>query len=211
MKKLLILSLFFFLISSVYCQTLFTYGKHSVNTTEFLRAYNKNKTATTDNAHALGDYLNLYINFKLKVQAAKDLHLDTLPALEADLQNFRSQIEENYLKDDKKVKQLDDEAFLRSQKDIHVLHFFIAANDQMTPPDTAKYYKVINEVYQQLKLNKNSENEILANVNKDGISVQENDLGFITVFTLPYEFENIVYGLKPGQSSLSHKKRMAPI
>ncbi|HEY8658986.1 MAG TPA: peptidylprolyl isomerase [Hanamia sp.] len=207
MKKLLLLSLFFFLISSVYCQTLFTYGKHSVNANEFLRAYNKNKTATTDNDQALRDYLNLYINFKLKVQAAKDQHLDTLPALEADLQNFRSQIEENYLKDDKKVKQLDDEAFLRSQKDIHVLHFFIAANDQMTPADTAKYYKVISEVSQQLKLNKNSEKEILANVNKDGISVQENDLGFITVFTLPYEFENIVYGLKPGQSSNPYRTK----
>lgn len=207
MKKLLLLFLFSILISSIYCQTLFTYGNQSVNTNEFLRAYNKNKTATSDNEQALRDYLDLYINFKLKVKAAKDLHLDTLPALEADLQNFRGQIEENYLKDKKKVDALVDEAFLRSQKDIHVLHFFIAVNEQSASADTAKLYKAINEVYQQLKLNKNSAKGILAKVNKDGISVKEDDLGFITVFILPYEFENIVYRLKAGQSSVPYRTK----
>ncbi len=206
MKKLFLLFTFFCLISSAYCQTLFTYGNHAVSTNEFLKAYNKNKTATPHNAQALSDYLDLYTKFKLKVQAAKDLHLDTLPSLHSDLQNFRSQIEENYLKDDKELDALVDQAFSRSQKDIHVLHFFVSVNDLLTA-DSVKNIKAINEVYQQLKTNKNSIAEILANVNKDGISVQENDLGFITVFILPYEFENIIYGLKPGQSSAPYRTK----
>ncbi|MDP4283441.1 MAG: peptidylprolyl isomerase [Bacteroidota bacterium] len=206
MKKLVFLFLCSLLVSSGFCQTLFTYGKHAISADEFIRAYNKNKTANSDNDQALRDYLNLYINFKLKVQEAKDQHLDTLPSLEADLQNFRSQIEGNYLKDDKEVKALDNEAFTRSQKDIHVLHFFIALPDQATPADTAKYYQAISEVDRQLKLNDSPEN-ILKNVNKDGISVQENDLGFVTVFTLPYEFENIVYGLKQGQVGNSYRTK----
>ena len=206
MKKLLLLFAFFSFISAAYCQNLFTYGNHSVSANEFLKAYNKNKTAVPDSAQALRDYLDLYTKFKLKVQAAKDLHLDTLPALKADLQSFRSQIEENYLKDDKKVDELINEAFSRSQSDIHVLHFFVPVSDLLTG-DSTKTYKAITEVYQQLKTNKSSIQEILAGVNKDGVSVQENDLGFITVFTLPYEFENIIYGLKPGQSSAPYRTK----
>ena len=99
MKKLFLFSAFFFFISITYCQTLFTYGNHAVSKDEFLRAYNKNKTATANKEQAMRDYLDLYTKFKLKVQAAKDMHLDTLPSLQSDLQNFRTQIENNYLQD----------------------------------------------------------------------------------------------------------------
>ncbi len=195
MKRPLFLLLLVFFIPSAYCQTLFTYGNHEVKAGEFLKAYNKNKTGP-DNQQSLRDYLDLYINFKLKVQAAKDLRLDTLPALQADLHNFRNQIEENYLKDDKIVAALVDEAFSRSQKDIHVLYYFVPAVD-----DTLKSSKIANELYQQLKSNSNSDEEVLKKINGSGSLVQKNDFGFITVFTLPYNFENIVYGLKPGQYS----------
>ncbi len=197
MKKLLLLSGFFFVISAAYCQTLFTYGNHAVSAKEFLKAYNKNKTPDADSTQAMRDYLDLYTKFKLKVQAAKDLHYDTIPALQADLQNFRSQIEENYLKDEKQVAKLVDEAFARSQKDIHVLHFFIAA-------EAKDSNKIVSEIYQQLKSGRKSAEQVIADASKESVSVQENDLGFITVFTLPYEYENIIYQLKPGQYSVPY-------
>src|SRR5664279_4034846 len=135
MKKLFLLTAFLFFISITYCQTLFTYGKHSVSKNDFLRAYNKNKTPTTDKEQALKDYLDLYIKFKLKVQAAKDMQIDTLPSLQSDLQNFRTQIETNYLQDDNEVDALVNEAFNRSQKDIHVQHFYVSVNSKMPPVD----------------------------------------------------------------------------
>ena len=193
--------------SHAFSQELFSYGNHPVSSSEFLRAYNKNKTAKTDDQQALRDYLDLYINFKLKVQAARDAHLDTLPNLKADLQNFRSQIEDNYLKDEKQLNALVDEAFVRSQKDIHVLYFFIPANDQMSFADTAKFFKGANELSQQLKSNKGNTDEILQKLNTAGVPVTKNDLGFITVFTLPYEYENIIYGLKPGQTSTPYRTK----
>lgn len=204
MKKGILLFTFFSLLFSAYSQTLFTYGNHPVTTSEFLRAYNKNKTATPDKEKALREYLDLYTLFKLKVQAAKDLHLDTLPALQSDLQNFRSQIEENYLKDEKKVDALMDEAFARSQKDIHVLDFFI---EVPAGADTVRYFSAINEVNHELKSTKKNVKDILEKTNTDGIRMVENDFGFITVFTLPYEFENVVYGLKPGEISAPYRTK----
>lgn len=198
MKKLFLGFLFTFFVLISNSQTLFTYGNHSVSSTEFLNAYNKNKTATTDSVQVLRDYLNLYINFKLKVQAAKDIQLDTLPSLEADLQNFRSQIQEGYLNDEKEVNKLVDEAFNRSQKDIHAVYYFVPTNENA---DSLKALNIINEVSEKLKTNKPDE-EILSTTNS--LKVEKDDLGFITAFSLPYEFENIIYGLKPGQSGVPY-------
>ncbi|MEO6188935.1 MAG: peptidylprolyl isomerase [Ginsengibacter sp.] len=200
MKQLILLATFLLAITMAQSQVLFSYGNHPVSKEEFLKAYNKNKTAT-NTKEDLQDYLDLFIKFKLKVQAAEDLHLDTLPSLKADLQNFRSQIEEGYLKDNEQVAALTREAYQRSKKDIHTLHFYIAINNKMLPVDTLKAYKAINEVYDELKEGKTNYEEILEKVKREIAPVQGNDLGFVTVFTLPYEYENIVYDLHPGETS----------
>lgn len=207
MKKLFLFVTFFPFLSSVYCQSLFTYGSYGVSKDEFLRAYNKNKTPTVSKEQAIRDYLDLYIKFKLKVQAAKDTHLDTLPSLQSDLQNFRSQIEESYLKDEKQVEFLVNEAFNRSGKDIHTQHFYVSVNEKMPPADTLKLYKAINETYEELKKGRTDYDEILSEIKEKTAPVHGNDMGLITVFTLPYEFENIVYSLKPGQVSKPYRSK----
>ncbi len=198
MKKLLLSFVFISSLFYSYSQTLFTYGTHKVNASEFLTAYNKNKTTAANDSQALRDYLNLYINFKLKVQAAKDIHLDTLPSMRADLQNFRTQIQDNYLKDQKEVNRLVDEAFSRSQKDIHTIYYFVKSGDTAESPDSKK---LINEISAKLNTGQN-DSAILSKINATGAGmVQREDVGYITVFTLPYKFENIIYGLKPGSAS----------
>jgi peptidyl-prolyl cis-trans isomerase SurA len=196
MKKLFFLPVFTFCIFIAYGQTLFTYGKHSVTAEEFLNAYNKNKTSASKDTQGMRDYLNLYIKFKLKVQAAKDRRLDTLPSMKADLQNFKNQVQNNYLQDQAEVNKLVDEAFDRSQKDIHAVYYFVPE-----VKDSSKSYNAIEQIYKQIKSNKN-DSDIIAEANKVIPDVQKSDLGFITAFTLPYNFENIVYSLKPGQASI---------
>jgi len=207
MKKLFLFLTLLSFLSSVYCQPLFTYGNHAVSKDEFLRAYNKNKTAAVSKEQAVRDYLDLYIKFKLKVQAAKDIHLDTLPSLQADLQNFRTQIEESYLKDEKEVDALVNEAFSRSTKDIHTQHFYVSINDKLPPEDTLKLYKAINEAYEELNKGGTDYDKILSAIKEKTAPVNRNDLGMITVFTLPYEFENIIYSLRPGQVSKPYRSK----
>ena len=196
MKKLLFLSVFSAFVFTSHSQALFSYGRHAVNTSEFLKAYNKNKTATTNEAQALRDYLDLYIKFKLKVHAARDMHLDTLPSLKAELQNFRSQIQDNYLRDEKEMNRLVNEAFVRSQKDIHAVYYFVPFENA----DTGNAHKTIKQINKVLKSGTTEDNPAFAAINNSG-AVQKGDLGFVTVFSLPYDFENIIYQLKPGESS----------
>lgn len=177
MKKLFIFLLLTCITQAVISQVLFTYGSNAVTKNEFLRAYNKNKTAVTDKAMALREYLDLYIRFKLKVKAAKDLRIDTLSSLARELQNFRTQIEENYLNDEGRVNELIQESFNRSQKDIHIAYLFF-------PVNTYKDSLAADQAYRSSK-------------------PKWIDPGFITVFSLPYEFENVIYSLPvSGESKI---------
>lgn len=198
MKQLLILLVTSFSIVTTYSQTLFTYGKNAVSKDEFLRAYNKNKTPVTDKEKAYREYLDLYAKFKLKVRAAYEMKLDTLPQLKYDLQNFRSQVEESYLNDDSKVDMLVDEAFQRSQKDIHLLHFYVNINSNMIPADTVKANKAIEKIRQRLLAGENDYDKLVSDVSDELIPVKGKDLGYITALTVPYDVESLVYDLKPG-------------
>ena len=204
MKKFLLLFSFAGFTTFVFSQTLFTYGNMAVDKNEFIRAYNKNKTPVTDKEKALREYLELYVKFKLKVKAAMELRLDTLPQLQYDAQSFRSQIEDSYLNNEKAVTDILNEAFDRSQKDLHVLHFFVPVEMTATPADTLKIYKSISTLYAALEAGKTDYDNLTAN-QPDNIT--HSDLGFITTFTLPYEYENLIYNLKMGQASKPYRTK----
>ena len=205
MKKFLLLFAFSCFVTAAFSQTLFTYGNIAVDKSEFTRAYNKNKTTVTDKEKALREYLELYTKFKLKVKAAMELRLDTLPQLQYDAQSFRTQIEDSYLNNEKVVNDLLNEAFDRSQKDLHVLHFFVPVENTLLPADTLKsLYKSMSSLWAALDAGKTDYDNLTAN---DQVKINYSDLGFITAFTLPYEYENLIYNLKIGQASKPYRTK----
>jgi peptidyl-prolyl cis-trans isomerase SurA len=207
MKSILLLLALAANFSPVFSQTLFTYGNNAVDKAEFLRAYNKNKTAVDDKEKALKEYLELYSKFKLKVKAAQDMRLDTMPQLMTDLQNFRSQIDETYMNNDNALNQLIDEAFIRSQKDVHVIHFFAPIDTKTTAADEAKAVKAMQELYSDLTAGKKEYEKLAADISVKYVKVKLADIGFITAFSVPYEYENIIYGLKNGEASKPYRSK----
>ncbi|MGG9964056.1 foldase protein PrsA [Ferruginibacter sp. SUN106] len=209
MKRILLLSAFAFNASLLFSQTLFTYGGTAVTKEEFLRAYNKNKSASDDKEKALREYLDLYSKFKLKVKAAQDMQLDTLQQLTSDLQNFRTQIDETYLNNDDALNGLIEEAFLRSQKDLHVIHFFAALPEKSAVEDSLKVVKAMQEVYTGLQGGKKEYEKLAADVSSKyvTVNVKAGDIGYITAFSVPYEYENIIYALKNGEASKAYRSK----
>ena len=186
-------------------QTLFTYGKYKTDASEFLRAFNKNNQQPAANrGTAIREYLDLYINSRLKIRQAYDKGYDTLPQIKAEVDNLRSQIVENYMSDPKANERLAKEAFQRSLKDIHVAHIFIA-EDANT--DTATARRKLSEV--EKRLAKGEDFQAIAQEYSNDPSVRENkgDLNYITVFTLPYEFESIIYNTPVGKYSKPYHSR----
>ncbi|HEY8387509.1 MAG TPA: peptidylprolyl isomerase [Parasegetibacter sp.] len=203
LKFSLALCLSFILIYPVFAQTLFTYGKEKVSTEEFLRAFKKNSIPEEENnREALKEYLDLYIAYKLKVKAALDEGLDSLPSQKADLHNFRMQLAESFLTDGQQLDQLIREAAKRSEVDILIGQIFYPFLD---PKDTVNAYNLIQRAYKDLQ----SGAEFSHVVNRYSMdkSSKMNDgvVGYITAFTLPYSIENIVYSLKDGEFSLPYR------
>src|SRR5580765_3316700 len=124
-KKIIAALLCTGVVCSSFAQTLFTYGTHTVTKDEFLQAYNKNPDTTGNKAEKLRQYLDLYINFRLKLQAAYDEKVDENEDIRAESQNFRTQLTENYINDQADIQQLTHEAFIRSKKDILLQQVFV--------------------------------------------------------------------------------------
>lgn len=201
MKKFYLLFVVTMCNAAVYSQTFISYGPYTITKEEFLKAYNKNKTPVADKEKSLREYVDLYSNFKLKVKAAEELRLDTLPQIQYDIDNFRQQIIENYLSDDKGINRLQQEAFARIQKDKHVIHFSAPVAADAPAEDSSKSYKAIMDAYTRLKSGQNNYADITENAASNGAVVKNNDLGFVTAFTVPYIYENIIYSLQPGEIS----------
>jgi len=204
MKKFLFL-LFVLASFSASAQTLFYYGNDSVSLKDFLMAFKKNNPGQT-NEKAFKEYLDLYIASRLKIKEASARGYDTLPQFIADLDNLRAQIMPSYMNDKSETDKLVNEAFTRSQKDIHLSHIFISFT-QNGLYDTLASKKKAEDVLKDLKLNASFAE--VAKKYSDDPSAKKNggDLGWLTVFSLPYELENLAYSTPAGKTSALVKSK----
>ena len=180
---------------STLAQTVFTYGPHSVNKNEFWRAYTKNNTGAISET-SIRDYLELYIRFKLKVQAAKDSKLDTLPTLKGDIAGFRAQLVEQYMRQLASSSDLVQEAVQRSAEELEIAHVFVAYGADSTAAKAQ-----IEKAYKELTGGADFNKTVIAYTTNESIRKNAGYIGYISAFSLPYEMENIVYSLKTGNIS----------
>ena len=174
-----------------------------------MRAYNKNNAQPSANkAKAVQDYLDLYINSRLKIQEAYSRGYDTLPQIKSEVENLRSQIIETYMSDPTAIDRLTKEAFQRSLKDIHAAHIFISVRNATGVIDTVAARQKLDDVMKRLA--KGEDFMAVAQQFSDDPAAKTNrgDLGFITVLTLPYPLETVIYSTAPGKYSQPFHSRI---
>ncbi len=216
MKKTLASIIVLLTAQIVFAQTLFTYGKkeqYAVDKALFLSAFNKNNPEDKS-LQAKREYLEqFYIPFKLKVQAARDSQLDTLPFLKYELENYKRQVADDHLVAESAVQALCAEAYTRSLRDIRLSHIFVPfANASRSDPeeeatDTAAAYNKITAAYNALRGGAGFAETALRYSEDPAAKLNNGDIGFITAFSLPYALENIAYGLETGQFSAPYKSK----
>ncbi len=196
MKKLFVLLLLSYSLEPA-AQTLFHFGKDTVTADDFLRAYQKNNSGPRSEKAFL-EYFDLYLTSRLKIAEAKRLGLDQLPQMKSDMQNLRQQLLPAYLVDKSAISQKAEEAFERSKKEIRIAHIFIGNE---SGKEEAR--KKAETVYAELKkAGKNIFSELAAKYSDDPAAKNNGgEIGWITVFSLPYEIENLVYNTPKGKTS----------
>ncbi len=186
---------------------LFSIDNNPIYTSEFLRVYNKNLNILTDETQKdIDNYLDLFINYKLKVTQAQDLGLDTIASYQSELLTYKKQLMEPYLRDDSAVDSLIKEAYDRSLYEVNASHILVKINPN-NPTDTiVAYTKIIKA---RTEIIKGEEFEFVARKYSEDPSVESNGgaLGFFTVFSMVYPFENAVYTTEEGEISQPFKTR----
>ncbi|MCM1169438.1 MAG: hypothetical protein NC324_05825, partial [Bacteroides sp.] len=127
-------------------------GSDTTTRGEFYKNYTQNAVQgrKISTKAELENYLQLYINFRLKVEAAKDAGYDTIKLLQDELQNYRAQFARPYLQDQKLAEKLYEEAYRHMQYNVGARHILIGVDKYAKPADTLAAYKKCLDVRKQL-------------------------------------------------------------
>ena len=112
---------------------------------EFEYIYNKNNTNNVLDKKTLDEYVDLFVNFKLKVEEAIAQGLDTTQSFNSELSLYRNQLAEQYLTDSDMNAALLQEAYNRKKEEVEVSHILVKIADTGTAADTlAAYNKALS-------------------------------------------------------------------
>jgi peptidyl-prolyl cis-trans isomerase SurA len=190
--------------------TLMTVGSDKVGKQEFENVFKKNnsKMAANPDEKTLREYLDLYINFKLKVLEAKSFGMDTAASFKKELAGYRKQLAAPYLTDKEVTEQLINEAYDRSKKEIRASHILINCKEDASAKDTLAAYNKIMAIRKKILEKKEDFGKVAMESSEDpSAKTNKGDLGFFSVFAMVYSFENACYKAKQGTVTMPFRTK----
>ena len=174
---------------------------------EFLYNLNRNnygeESAITK--EEINEYLNLYINFKLKVYESRQLGLDTTESFKSEYEKYLNQLTESFMKDDSILHNLVREAFEHLQYEINATHILIKVDNPNLPADTLRAYHTIHQIYENAISGYKFEDLALEFSEDPSVTRNQGNLGYFTGLQMVYPFERAAYSTSVGSISYPFK------
>lgn len=174
---------------------------------EFEYSYNKNNSEGVIDKKSVEEYVDLFINYKLKVAAALDEKYDTLTSFKEEFAQYRDQQVLPMLVTDADIeaeaRKIYDQTVQNIGPDglIQVAHILMRLDQQASAEEQAAAKVRIDSVYKALKAGADFA-ELATKVSQDpGSARQGGMLPFVQRGQLVKEFEDAAYALQPGQMS----------
>ena len=189
-------------------ETLMTINGKPVSAEEFLYIYEKNNQAGALDPKTMDEYLDMFINFKLKVAEAESQGIDTTEAFAKELKGYRAQATPKYLQDQAALDSLVEMSWRHMAKDRRAAHIAIQCPRSASEEEVAAALAKINEAYERVTIGKGVMKgkgkkaklvrqkveafDVVAREVSTDPSVQETngELGWITPFRYVYPLEN---------------------
>ena len=195
-------------------------GNQNITAGEFLDTYSKNNNLKTATESDLRDYLELFINFRMKVMEGEELQYDTARQFKMELQSYKKQSAQQYLVDKEVTEALVKEATDRAKYDIRASHILVNCGDKATGKDTVEAYNKAISIRNEILSGKMTFAAAAEKYSddpsaRDMVNPQngrlhygnKGDLGYFTVFDLIYPFETAAYNTKVGDVSMPVRTR----
>ena len=215
-KNILIAALILAAIPSVRCAAampqqndpvVMTVNGKPVTLSEFEYSYNKNNSEGVIDKKTVDEYVDLYLNYKLKVAAALDARYDTLTSFKQEFAQYRDQqvrpamvsdadmLEEAHNIYDNTVKQIGPEGLIQTA------HILLRLDQKATEAEQRAAKVRMDSIYNALKAGADFA-ELAKKVSQDpGSAAQGGLLPFVQRGQLVKEFEDAAYALKDGEMS----------
>jgi len=196
---------YLFLVSSMSmsAQTLFSVDGEDTSVAEFKKMYEKNSTEA-DNLYSkesLDKYVDLFVNFKLKLKEAEDQKLAENPFVKSEIKEYENRLIQSTF--DKAIMQdLVEEAYQRSKEEVCISHIVFNVRTNAGQKEADEVYKQAMKVRESL-LNGGDFRAAVVRYSTDYDSKPDGgDLGCFTALQVSiYEIENAAYGLQVGEIS----------
>jgi peptidyl-prolyl cis-trans isomerase SurA len=183
---------------------LFSVAGKPVEVEEFEYIYKKtNGPQATYSRESLEEYLDLYIKFKLKVQRARDMQLDTIMALSRELEDYRRQLADTYLVDKEVTDKLVVELYERMQIEREVAHILFKFKPNANAKDSAEVKDRAARVMEILRKGGDFDRMAVGQSDDQNAKETKGNIGYLSAM-LPngfYSLENAIYHTPIGKVS----------
>ena len=182
--------------------TILKIDNQTVNKAEFEQIYWKNKKEKIATKEDLDEYIQLFVNFKLKVIAAEELGLDTTKKFINELSGYRVQLEKPYLIDTSINEELINEAYYRTINEVNASHIMTKLGPNPSPEDTLKAYNKILDIRNKIISGNIGFEEAAEELSEDPYAKSsKGNLGYFNAFKMLYSFECAAYETPVGKVS----------
>lgn len=175
---------------------------------EFEYSYNKNNTADVIDRKTVQEYVGMFINYKLKVEAAKEAGLDTMVSFQKEFANYRDQQIKPALVTDQDLEAEARKIYEQTRRRIdnnggmvQVAHILIAMRQRATPEEERAAKVRVDSIYQALR-NGADFGSLAKRLSQDPTTAQKGgDLPYIVKGQTLKEFEDQAWRLQDGELS----------
>jgi len=183
---------------------------------EFLRSVGKDPKAaptacTFEKRQALEEYVDLFVNYRTKLEDAFEKGFDTVPDMVKELKGYRNELAAPYLIDSVTLNNILHEAYDRNHYTLNAMHILVRLGRQPSPSDTLKAYNRAMEYYDRIM---HGEDFLAVAAEAAEVRFKEEmipaddprrndkgELGNFSVFDMVYPFESAAYSLNVGEVS----------
>ena len=196
-------------------EVLMTIGNEKITVKDFTDVYYKNNLKSeVIEKKSVDEYLDLFVNFRMKVMEAEDQKLDTSKRFQRELAGYRKQLAKPFMSSDDITDELLQEAYQRKLKDIRASHILIRCDKHALPSDTLKAYNKAMDIRKKALQGEDfgdlavrysddpSAKDMPATAETPARPGNRGDLGYFSVFDMVYPFETGAYNTKEGEVSM---------
>lgn len=204
MNRILIFLIFVFSATSpARSQTdkiLLTIGDTKVTLAEFERIYQKNNNNlySESDKKSPEEYLDLFIDFKLKVIEAENLKMDTSSAFVNELAGYRQELAAPYLTDMEYSGEMIRELYDRTAKEVRASHILVTVEKNATQDEDREALEKIKNIRQEIMAGKDFNDAAKKYSQDPSAQTNKGDLGYFSAFQMVVSFENAAFGTPVG-------------